>query len=165
MITSLALLAALAVPTSAGQMRAADCAKMPRDKRFALVLTTKTPRVRMGSVPGFAVTMINCSGKALNISAGFPQSGPLDSSFQLYITDPEGKRVLPGFYHRFSPGGVYTGNRTFGLTHKGGLPSPAEPTRPTRLRVHIRCFSLNYEDLKFLRACGILPRPGFRWEL
>ena len=120
MITSLALLAALAVPAPAAQIRSvadllfapshpADCAKMPQHKPFALVLTTKTPKVRMGSVPEFAVTITNCSGKALNLTASFPQAGPLDTSFHLYITDPEGKRVEPGSYHKFLPGEVYTG--------------------------------------------------------
>ena len=120
MITSLVLLAALAVPAPAAQIRnvadlpsapshPADCAKMPQHKPFALVLTTKTPKVRMGSVPEFAVTITNCSGKALNLTAGFPQAWPLDTSFHLYITDPGGKRIEPAFYHKFLPGELYTG--------------------------------------------------------
>lgn len=113
MIVLVALLALLAVPVSAAPpgMHAANCAKQPKGQPFSLVLATKTPTVTMGSTPEFDVTITNCSGKTLNITAGFPQFGPLDTSYSLDITDPEGNRVAPGLYHvfNFKAGEVETG--------------------------------------------------------
>ena len=109
MITSLALLAALAVPTPAAQIRnmpdlpsapshPVDCAKMPRHKPFALVLTTKTPKVKQGTAPQVAVSLINCSGKVLGIPTEWWEGVPLDTGYVLTITGQAGGRLRPNVH-------------------------------------------------------------------
>ncbi len=109
MLTYLALFGALALPTPPVQVRPTDCAKLPRGKSYAIVLSTKTPKVRKGTAPQVAVRLVNCSKERLDASASWCEGAPLDTSFLLRITDPAGKQVLPGSYHRLSPGEVYTG--------------------------------------------------------
>jgi hypothetical protein len=99
MIAELALLAALAVPALPVGVHPAYCAKMPRGKPFALVLSTKTPKVKKGTAPQIAVRLTNCSRKVLDTAVTWWEGIPLDTGYVLTITDQRGKRLLPNVHH------------------------------------------------------------------
>jgi hypothetical protein len=72
---------------------------MPRDKPFALVLSTKAPTVRKGTAPQVAVKLINCSRKVLDIAVTWWEGNPLDTGYVLTITDQAGGRLRPNVHH------------------------------------------------------------------